>query len=91
MGSSEKINVKICGMRDESNIMQAASFGPDYMGFIFYPLSPRFVGNAFEIPSNLPSSIRKVGVFVNEATDIMLQKSRRFGMDHIQLHGNEST
>lgn len=91
MASGERINIKICGMRDAGDIMQAASFGPDYMGFIFYPLSPRFVGDNFKIPLNLSISIRRVGVFVNEATDIILQKSRQLGMDYIQLHGDEST
>lgn len=87
----ERINIKICGMRDADNILQAASFAPDYMGFIFYPASPRFVGNAFVIPPNLSSTIRRVGVFVNEATDLILLKARQLGLDHIQLHGNETT
>jgi phosphoribosylanthranilate isomerase len=91
MEISERINIKICGMRDELNIMQTASFAPEYMGFIFYASSPRFVGNTFEIPASLASSIRRVGVFVNETTDVILQKSRQLGIDHIQLHGNEST
>lgn len=89
METMERINIKICGMRDAENILEAASFAPDYMGFIFYPASPRFVGDAFEIPPRLSSKIRKVGVFVNEATDFILQKSGQLEIDHIQLHGNE--
>ena len=91
METKERINVKICGMRDVDNILRAASFVPDYMGFIFYPLSPRFVGNSFEIPPDLASTIRRVGVFVNEETDLILKKSQQLGIDHIQLHGNETT
>jgi len=39
------IRLKICGMRDVANMLDVAALGPDYMGFIFYELSPRFVGN----------------------------------------------
>lgn len=90
MESSERIFIKICGMRDESNIRDVAAFAPDYMGFIFFPASPRYVGNSFEIPAALPPTIRKVGVFVNEQAVIILKKAKELGMDHIQLHGNES-
>jgi phosphoribosylanthranilate isomerase len=86
----EKIGVKVCGMRDRDNIRMVASFLPDYMGFIFYPESPRFVGNDFTVPEDLPHSIRKVGVFVNESSDNILVKARHAGLDAIQLHGNES-
>lgn len=89
MSAEKKLNIKICGMRDENNIMQVALFSPDYLGFILYPASPRFVGEAFRMPENLPSSIEKVGVFVNETTEKILQKAKTLGFDYIQLHGNE--
>jgi len=76
-------------MRDEQNIRQVASFAPDYMGFISYSPSPRFVGEDFKIPEDLPSSIGRVGVFVNETTQRILESSRALGFDHVQLHGNE--
>jgi phosphoribosylanthranilate isomerase len=91
MKTTARIKVKICGMRDADNILHTAAFVPDYMGFIFYSGSPRFVGNVFEIPLNLPPAIRKVGVFVNEGTDFILQKSGELGIDYVQLHGNEPT
>ena len=53
-------------MRDPANIMDVASLNPQYMGFIFYDKSPRFVGNEFSLPLALSPSIKKVGVFVNE-------------------------
>ncbi len=77
-------------MRDADNILQVASFAPDYMGFIFYPASPRFVGVDFKLPPELPYSITKVGVFVNEDTKSMLAQCDKYGIDHVQLHGNES-
>ncbi len=77
-------------MRDHENITQVAAFGPQYLGFIFYEKSPRFVGNDFAFPTKLPSSIKKVGVFVNETNSVILDKARLLGLDFIQLHGNET-
>ncbi|HZI25552.1 MAG TPA: phosphoribosylanthranilate isomerase [Chryseolinea sp.] len=84
------IAIKVCGMRDHQNIAQVAAFEPQYLGFIFYEKSPRFVGNDFVLPRELPSSIKKVGVFVNENNRVILDKTRLLGLDFIQLHGNES-
>ena len=76
-------------MRDVDNILQVASFSPDYLGFILYPSSPRFVGEEFKMPEHLPLSIKRVGVFVNETTENIQQKTQVLGFDYIQLHGNE--
>jgi phosphoribosylanthranilate isomerase len=84
-----KIKFKICGMRDASNIQQVAALRPDYMGFIFYKESPRYVGEDFAIPL-LPAGINRVGVFVNAEIEEMIISSRKFGFDYLQLHGNES-
>jgi phosphoribosylanthranilate isomerase len=85
----KKIKFKICGMRDPSNIQQVAALGPDYMGFIFYKGSPRYVGEDFSMPL-LPAGISRVGVFVNAEIEEMIISSRKFGFDYLQLHGNES-
>lgn len=77
-------------MCEESNIQEIAAVEPDYMGFIFFEPSPRFVGQHFEMPS-LPSSIKRVGVFVNASTEQMIEKATKFRLDYIQLHGNEPT
>ncbi len=90
MSSRRKIEIKVCGMRDYENITDIASLLPQYFGFIFYPGSPRFVGNEFRIPKTLPSSIKRVGVFVNESNAVIISKSQWAGFDHVQLHGNES-
>lgn len=89
MTSGKTIRLKVCGMRDPENIRTIALLQPDYMGFIFYPRSPRFVGDDFSIPLSFPAHIKKVGVFVNETTHTMLRQSDRLSLDYLQLHGNE--
>lgn len=89
MSAQNPIAIKICGMRDHKNIMEVASLDPQYLGFIFYMKSPRFVGEEFRLPS-LRSSIKKVGVFVNEATNVIAKKANELGFDLVQLHGNET-
>ena len=56
------VKIKVCGMRQPQNIGDIAALAPDYMGFIFYPPSPRFCSGS--LPT-LPDTIQKVGVFVN--------------------------
>ena len=77
-------------MRDTENIAAVASLRPQYLGFIFYPKSPRFVGESFDIPANVPASIKRVGVFVNESDGVIVAKSQSSKLDFVQLHGNES-
>ncbi|HRE68642.1 MAG TPA: phosphoribosylanthranilate isomerase [Cyclobacteriaceae bacterium] len=84
------IRLKICGMRDVANMLDVAALGPDYMGFIFYELSPRFVGKQFSIPSDFPESIKRVGVFVNEDSDVVLDLIQKHRLDFVQLHGDEA-
>ena len=86
-----KIRIKVCGMRDSENILQVAKLQPDYIGFIFYSKSKRFVGDDFKIPEQLQKNIKRVGVFVNEGTQEILKLSAKHALDFIQLHGNEST
>ncbi|MBQ6964331.1 MAG: phosphoribosylanthranilate isomerase [Bacteroidaceae bacterium] len=80
--------VKVCGMRDTDNIRQIDELGcVDWMGFIFYPHSPRFVS---EIPTYLPQHCKRVGAFVNEPIQDILERVKTFGFNIIQLHGNET-
>jgi len=78
--------IKICGMREKDNILQADTLNPDYLGFIFYPPSPRFFGT-LTIPE---IRAKKVGVFVNEPVNSLLRIANKHTLDVIQLHGNES-
>lgn len=86
-----KLKIKICGLREAGNIREIASLNPDFMGFIFYPPSKRFVGEAFEgeILKNIPEHIAKVGVFVNESLEKVEYLCQKFELDFVQLHGNE--
>jgi phosphoribosylanthranilate isomerase len=84
------LKLKVCGMRDADNIVEVVSLKPDYMGFIFYEKSKRFVGNDFYVPLDFSSAIKRVGVFVNEKVDMILKQIVRHKLDYVQLHGNES-
>lgn len=81
--------IKVCGMRDAENIRQVEALGIDWMGFIFYPRSPRFVGEALVGVAH-ESPVRRVGVFVNASPEEMMEKARKYNLDYLQLHGNES-
>lgn len=85
----KNIGMKVCGMRDPGNIAEVSQLHPDFLGFIFYPPSPRYVGEDFKMPT-LPADIRRVGVFVNEANAVILQMVRDHSLDFVQLHGHES-
>ena len=85
-----KILIKVCGMRDAENIRQVSALDPDYMGFIFYPPSPRYVGNEFKLSESPSTRTTRVGVFVNASNDEIKKYSLTTGFDHVQLHGNES-
>ncbi len=78
-------------MREPDNMLAVANLLPDYMGFIFYKESPRYVGPGFYIPDSFPSTVKKVGVFVNEESDVVLELVDKHKLDVVQLHGDEST
>ena len=83
--------LKVCGMREAANIKELAALSPDFMGFIFYPPSSRFVSTIDENTiKSIPKKIRKVGVFVNENVLKIKDIAKNFRLDVIQLHGDES-
>jgi phosphoribosylanthranilate isomerase len=84
--------IKICGMLEPENIMAVAELRPDFMGFIFYPDSPRFAGEMLnpEILAALPGNIRKTGVFVNAEFNDIKAKAGKYSLNVVQLHGDES-
>lgn len=82
-----KIRLKVCGLRD--NIEEVIALGPDYAGFIFYNKSPRYVGEAFEMP-DLNKGIKRVGVFVNESLEEVQLLVGKHNLSFVQLHGNET-
>ena len=76
-------------MRDADNIREVSLLQPDFMGFIFYPQSPRYVSDDSVLPK-IDSAIRKVGVFVNEDFERIMSLVKLHSLDVIQLHGDES-
>lgn len=84
--------LKICGMRNSTNIQSLLAVNPDYMGFIFYEKSPRYAGEELdaELLKSLPKNVKKVGVFVNAHPDYILKNVKKFSLDLVQLHGNET-
>lgn len=84
--------VKVCGMCDPLNVKEIAEAKPDYIGFIFFRGSPRYVGEEPEMAlfNNVSPGIKKTGVFLNEENNKILDLSMATGLDIIQLHGNES-
>lgn len=79
-------------MRDLRNIREVADLGPDYLGFIFFPGSKRYVGASPDLNlfREAGPAIQKVGVFVNEKPDALMELAGRFGLNAVQLHGSES-
>lgn len=86
------LKVKVCGLRDPGNIRELVVAGVDYIGFIFYKKSPRYAADELApgMVDDIPPGIKKIGVFVNEDSDRVIATSRRYGLDGIQLHGNET-
>ncbi len=79
------MKLKVCGMHH--NVSAVAAINPDYLGFIFYGKSARnFTLESIEISS----SSKRVGVFVDESYEKILEKITQFDLQLIQLHGSES-
>ena len=76
-------------MRNPENIIELSTLKPDFIGFIFYKKSPRYVGDL--LPESLTNiSATKVGVFVNEEIKQICSLANKYNLDAIQLHGKES-
>ena len=84
--------VKICGISNHHFLQKTTDMNFDLAGFIFYPESPRYVGN--KVTANdmkmLPEHVKKVGVFVNSELSAVIDIANNYSLDYIQLHGNES-
>jgi len=83
------MKIKVCGMRNRENLKQLIALDPDYIGFIFYEKSSRYVTEFPDI--NIPKSIERAGVFVNADPDFILNKVEDSQLNIIQLHGDETT
>lgn len=83
--------IKICGITTEQDGLAAAAAGADAVGLVFWPGSRRCVSPdlARRLVSGLPPKLARVGVFVDERPETMLQIARHVGLTHLQLHGAE--
>lgn len=81
------MRLKVCGMRELENISALSELDPNYIGFIFWSESSRFVD--IKTPP-LDKKIIKTGVFVDATFDYILTKIKDHQLDAVQLHGQES-
>jgi phosphoribosylanthranilate isomerase len=87
---NSQLKIKVCGMRDPDNIRQLLKLNPDFIGFILFPDSARYVGDDYTIPNGISQSVKKIGVFVNATLQDVFSWKNRLSLDAIQLHGDES-
>ncbi len=81
------MKLKVCGMKYQENIAAVAALQPDYLGFIFYEKSARFVQSTTPTVSK---SIKKTGVFVNASLAYIVDQIKTHNLQAVQLHGHET-
>lgn len=86
------VKIKICGITNKKDAIAASELMPDMMGFVFYNKSKRYVEpkTVRDIANELPSSIIKVGVFVDLERDKVLEIAKECPLDMLQFHGDET-
>ncbi len=86
------VRVKICGITNLEDALNAVDAGADALGFVFYKKSPRYItpDDAGDITKRLPASTIKVGVFVNAREKSIKRIARICGLNMLQFHGDES-
>ena len=88
-----KTRVKICGITNRDDALLAERSGVDELGFNFFERSPRFISPeiAHSIIGELSTNTLKIGVFVNETVDRILEIADLVGLNAVQLHGDEDS
>jgi len=86
---TRELRIKVCGMKFTQNRQEVEKLDIDFMGYIFYAPSKRFVGVNPE-PGLFNSEKPKVGVFVDENAFEILGLAKNLGFEYVQLHGNEN-
>ncbi|MBK6826017.1 MAG: phosphoribosylanthranilate isomerase [Chitinophagaceae bacterium] len=86
------MNIKVCGITDMKQLQQLDGLDIEFAGLIFYPESPRYVGDKLsgKDVKKADFDLRKVGVFVNPELIDVLDAIDEYGLDVVQLHGDES-
>jgi phosphoribosylanthranilate isomerase len=85
--------IKICGITNLDDALLASDAGANAIGFVFHSRSPRYISReaAQAIVAKTPSTVEKVGVFVNETVEAVRDAVKEIGLTAVQLHGDETT
>ena len=86
------MNIKVCGITEMKQLQQLDGLDIDFAGLIFYKESPRYIGDKISKTElkKADLDIKKVGVFVNPEMIDVLDAIDNYGLDAVQLHGDES-
>ena len=85
------IKVKVCGLTKLDQIQELVSTKIDFLGFIFYQRSPRYVLNHLKLEEIRSIDHKgKIGIFVNETISKIIQISEKTNLNYVQLHGDET-
>jgi phosphoribosylanthranilate isomerase len=86
------MNIKVCGITEMKQLNQLEGLDIDFAGLIFYKDSPRYIGEKISKKElkKADLDLKKVGVFVNPEMIEVLDAIDEYGLDAVQLHGNES-
>ncbi len=91
MLNTNNLKFKVCGMKLAANIAGVAALRPDYLGFIFYEKSPRYISEvSAELIKYVPEEIKTTGVFVDETLEKVVAKVKSYNLKAVQLHGQET-
>jgi phosphoribosylanthranilate isomerase len=85
------IEVKICGLNQMNAVAAAVAGGARYVGFVFFPRSPRYVdfAGAASLASGVPAGVLRVGLVVDAEDDFLRELLRKVPLEMLQLHGGE--
>jgi len=86
------MNIKVCGITQLKQLQQLDGLNIDFAGFIFHKDSPRYAGDKIskEQLQSTDFDVKKVGVFVNASYEEIMQTVEDYGLDVVQLHGDET-
>ena len=87
-----RTRVKICGLRQDDDVVVASKAGADALGFVFYRPSPRAVSvdQAARLVAKVPSFVSSVGLFVNASAEQIEQTLQQVPLNLLQFHGDET-
>lgn len=87
----KKFKIKVCGLRNRTNLAEICRLKPDFVGFIYYPGSPRHIGNMpVNVLSQVPEGVLPVLITVDMPEARLLELADKYGFRYLQLHGHES-